>query len=190
MASYSSLVDAVIAENRQVLQQVNEDEIDCLITEIGRAESIQLFAMGRMQASMRGFAMRLMHMGFRAHVVYDTTTPRIGNDDLLIINCGVTAVSLNVIKQAKTAGARTCVVSAHPENEHGRLADITVRVPGQIFGTQDETLSIQPMASLLEQSLLLFDDILVMMIMERYGITAEEMAKRHTNLEGIDTQFA
>lgn len=29
----------------------------------------------RMQASMRGFAMRLKHMGFDAYVVFDTTTP-------------------------------------------------------------------------------------------------------------------
>ena len=37
--------------------------------------TIQLWAMGRMQASMRGFAMRLKHMGFDAYVVFDTTTP-------------------------------------------------------------------------------------------------------------------
>src|SRR5205823_2066627 len=75
-----------------------------------------LYAMGRMQASMRGFAMRLKHMGFDAYVVFDTTTPVIGAGDLLIVNCAVTAVELNVIKLAKQAGARVCTIGAHPEN--------------------------------------------------------------------------
>lgn len=190
MSTYAKLIETVIRENRTVLEQVDENEIAQFIEEIGRARSIQLFAMGRMQVSVRAFAMRLMHMGFDAHVVYDTLTPRIGPGDLLVVNCGVTAVSLNIIKLAKNTGAKICVVTAHPENEHGRLADFTVKVPGQIFGLQGEVSSIQPMASLLEQSLLLFEDIVVLMIMERYGITAEEMAQRHTNLEGIDTEFA
>ena len=80
MSRYRKLVDEVIAENRKVLEAVSEAEIDRLILEIERAKKIQLFAMGRMQASMRGFAMRLKHMGFDAWVVFDTTTPAIGRE--------------------------------------------------------------------------------------------------------------
>jgi 6-phospho-3-hexuloisomerase len=46
----------------------------------------------------------------------------------------VTNVELNVIRLAKAAGARVALLTAHPENEHGQLADLCVRVPGQIFG--------------------------------------------------------
>lgn len=187
---FRELFDVVLMENRTVLERIRDDEVQLLVEEIGRANSIQLFGMGRMQISVRGLAMRLMHMGFAAHVVYDTTTPRISRGDLLIINCGVTAVSLNIIKLARDAGATVCVITAHPENEHGRLAHFTVTVPGQFFGSGQEVSSIQPMASLLEQSLLLFEDIVVMLLMERYQITPESMAERHTNLEGIDTEFA
>jgi len=38
-----------------------------------------------------------------------------------------------------------------------------VRIPGQIFGGSQEVKSIQPMASLLEQALFLFTDIVVML---------------------------
>jgi 6-phospho-3-hexuloisomerase len=188
--SYRELVQAVIDENRRVLEAVPEADVQRLIGEIERAKTIQLYAMGRMQASMRGFAMRLKHIGLDAYVVFDTTTPVIGPGDLLIVNCAVTAVELNVIKLAKQAGARVCTIGAHPENEHGRLADLTVLVPGQIFGTPPEVRSIQPMASLLEQALFLFEDIVVILLIEKRGVSMAEMQRRHTNLEGVMGEFA
>ena len=128
--------------------------------------------------------------GFDTYVVYDTTSPAIGKGGLLIDICAVTNVELNVIKCAKEAGARIGVLTAHPENEHGKLADFSVFIPGQIFGGEKEVKSIQPMASLLEQSMFLFVDIIVMMLIERNNIDISKMHKRHTNLEGIPTAFA
>ena len=190
MSRYSELVQSVVDENRRVLSAVSEEEINKLIEEIEKAKTIQLFALGRMQASMRGFAMRLKHMGFDAYVVFDTTTPVIGPGDLLIVNCPVTKIDLTVAKLAKEAGARICAVTAHPEFENAQLADVVVTVPGQIFGTGSEIPSIQPMASLLEQSLFLFEDIVVMMLIEARGVKAKEMQDRHTNLEGVMAPFA
>jgi 6-phospho-3-hexuloisomerase len=190
VASYQELVKTVVDENRRVLEAVPEADLARLIAEIEKAKTIQLFAMGRMQASMRGFAMRLKHMGFDAYVVFDTTTPVIGRGDLLIVNCAVTAVDLNIIKLARKAGARVCAITAHPENEQGKLADLTVLVPGQIFGTPPEIRSVQPMASLLEQALFLFEDIVVMLLIEKRGVKPEEMQRRHTNLEGVMGEFA
>jgi len=190
MRSYRELVQIVVDENRRVLEAVPEKDIDRLIGEIEKAQTIQLYAMGRMQASMRGFAMRLKHMGFDAYVVFDTTTPVIGPGDLLIVNCAVTALELEVIKLAKQAGARVCTIGAHPENEHGRLADVTVLVPGQIFGTPPEVSSVQPMASLLEQALFLFEDVVALLLIQKRGISMAEMQRRHTNLEGVPGEFA
>lgn len=187
---YHQLVDIVIKENKTVLEKVDTKELEVLIDEIGKAKTIQLYAMGRMQLSARGFAMRLKHMGFDTYLVYDTTTPRIGEGDLLLDICAVTNVELNVIKCAKEAGARIGLLTAHPENEHGQLADFTVRIPGQIFGGDLEVPSIQPMASLLEQSMFLFTDIVTMMLIERYHVDIKEMHHRHTNLEGIPHSFA
>ena len=116
MVKYSELVKEIVNENHRVLEAVSEQEITRLIDEIEKAKTIQLFAMGRMQASMRGFAMRLKHMGFDTYVVFDTTTPAIGKGDLLIVNCAVTVVDLNIIKLARETGARICAITAHPEN--------------------------------------------------------------------------
>jgi 6-phospho-3-hexuloisomerase len=190
MSRYREIVKALIDENRQVLEAVPESDVQKLIDEIEKAKTIQLFAMGRMLASLRAFAMRLKHMGFDTYVVFDTTTPGIGPGDLLIVNCAVTTIDLGIIRLAKKAGARVCVITAHPENEQGRLADLTVLVPGQIFGTKPEIRSIQPMASLLEQALFLFEDAVVMLLMEKRSVSPQEMQKRHTNLEGVMGDFA
>lgn len=190
MSRYREIVKALVDENRQVLEAVAEHDVERLIDEIEKARTIQLFAMGRMLASLRAFAMRLKHMGFDTSIVFDTTTPAIGPGDLLIVNCAVTTIDLGIIKLAKEAGARVCVITAHPENEQGRLADLTVLVPGQIFGTKPEIRSIQPMASLLEQALFLFEDAVVMLLMEKRSVSSQEMQKRHTNLEGVMGDFA
>ena len=60
---YPELVSAVLAENRKVLEAVSTESVDQLIDEILKAKSVHLYAMGRMQLSVRGFAMRLTHMG-------------------------------------------------------------------------------------------------------------------------------
>jgi hypothetical protein len=130
---YRALVAAALEENRQVLEAVNPQEIEQFLEEILRARTLHLYGMGRMQLSVRAFAMRLKHMGFDTCVVFDTTSPRIGAGDLLIGHCAVTNVELNVIRLAKAAGARVALLTAHPENEHGQLADLCVRVPWSDF---------------------------------------------------------
>jgi 6-phospho-3-hexuloisomerase len=187
---YRALVAAALEENRQVLEAVNPQEIEQFLEEILRARTLHLYGMGRMQLSVRAFAMRLKHMGFDTCVVFDTTSPRIGAGDLLIGHCAVTNVELNVIRLAKAADARVALLTAHPETEHGQLADLCVRVPGQIFSGPQEVKSIQPMASLLEQALFLFTDIVVMLLIERKGVSVQSMQESHTNLEGLPHSFA
>ncbi|MBB1073918.1 sugar isomerase [Rhodoferax sp. 4810] len=187
---YQQLAQTVLQENASILKAVDPQEVDALITEILQAKTIQLYAMGRMQLSARAFAMRLKHMGFDTYMVYDTTTPHIGTGDLLLCHCAVTNVELNVITCAKQAGARIALLTAHPENAHGQLADLCVLVPGQIFGTGKELPSMQPMASSLEQALFLLVDIITMMLIERKGVSLATMQASHTNLEGLPQEFA
>jgi 6-phospho-3-hexuloisomerase len=161
-----------------------------VVDAIGKAKTIQLYAMGRMQLSVRGFAMRLKHMGFDTYIVYDTTTPRIGERRLAIGHLRGHERRAQCHQVREESGCPHRLLTAHPENEHGQLADFTVRVPGQIFGGDLEVPSIQPMASLLEQSMFLFTDIVTMMLIERYNVDIKEMHHRHTNLEGIPHSFA
>ena len=62
-------------------------------------------------------------------------------------------------------------------------------VPGQIFGGPNEVKSIQPMASLLGQALFLLTDIVVMLLIERKGVSVQAMQESHTDLEGLPARL-
>ena len=182
---YLEYVDKVMEELKSVLSDVKEEEIENFIGEILKAKKIQVFGMGRVGFSMRAFAMRLMHLGFSTTFVYETTTPNIGEGDLLIEGCACTAICREVITLAKKAKAKVAVITAHPESDIAKMADLTIRLRGQVLeGGEDEIPSIQPMATLFEQSLFIFLDLVVLLLMEKTGQNSSDMAKRHTNLDG------
>jgi 6-phospho-3-hexuloisomerase len=185
MSDYSELTQKVLEEHRKVLLDVKEEETERLLAALAEAKCIQVFGMGRMNCSVRAFVMRLMHMGLNAHVVYDTTCPNIGPGDLLLVNCACTTISYTIMKFARRLGAKVAAITANPRSKSAQLCDFTVSLRGQVHGGRDyEIPSVQPMASLFEQAIFIYEDIVVQLLMKRMHISAEQMAKRHTNLDG------
>ena len=185
MSAYKDLARIVLLEHEQVLMGVKDEEVDKLLDAIAEANCIQVFGMGRMKAAVRAFVMRLMHMGLDAHVVYDTTCPNLGPGDLLIVNCACTTIGYTVMNFAHNLGARVVAITANPNSKAAGLCDFTVNLKGQVHGGREyEIPSIQPMAALFEQTLFIFEDMVIQLLMKKLSITAEEMAKRHTNLDG------
>ena len=185
MADYTQLATTVVKEHEQVLLDVDEGEVGKLLDVIAEANCIQVFGMGRMKCAVRAFVMRLMHMGLDAHVVYDTTCPNIGPGDLLIANAVCTTIGYTVMQFAKRLGAKVVAITANPRSKAAELCDFTVSLRGQVHGGGDyEIPSIQPMAALFEQTIFVFEDIIIQLLMKKLDITAEQMAKRHTNLDG------
>ena len=185
MSDYNRLTKQVLQEHRQVLLDVDNAEVEKLLDAIAEAKCIQVFGMGRMKCAARAFVMRLMHMGLDAHIVYDTTCPNIGPGDLLIVNAACTTIGYTVMQFAKKLGARVAAITANPDSRAAELCDFTVNLKGQVHGGRDyEIPSIQPMAALFEQTIFVFEDIIIQLLMKKLGITAEQMAKRHTNLDG------
>lgn len=185
MSGYKQLTEQVLQEHRQVLLDVNDNEVEKLLDAIAEAKCIQVFGMGRMKCAARAFVMRLMHMGLDAHIVYDTTCPNIGPGDLLIVNAACTTIGYTVMQFAKKLGAKVVAITANPNSRAAELCDFTVNLKGQVHGGRDyEIPSIQPMAALFEQTIFVFEDIIIQLLMKKLNISAEEMAKRHTNLDG------
>lgn len=182
---YSDYVSTVVKELEDVLTAVKEDEVAQLVKAILEAKRIQVFGVGRMGFCGRAFAMRLMHLGLKAYVVWEAVTPSIGKGDLLIVNCGCTRFGRDVADLAKRAGATVALITAHPESEIGKLADVVLKLPAQLHeGGEGEHPSIQPMATLFEQSLFVLSDLIVLLLMERLKMSPAKMAERHTNLDG------
>ncbi len=185
MSAYRLLAETVLEEHRRVLLDVKEHEIERLLDALARARGIQVFGMGRMQCATRAFVMRLMHMGLQAHVVYDTTCPNLGPGDLLIANGACTTICYTVMGFAKNLGATVAAVTANPDSKAANLCDFVVTLRGQVHGGRPyEIPSVQPMAALFEQTLFVFEDIVIQLLMKKLGITAAQMATRHTNLDG------
>jgi 6-phospho-3-hexuloisomerase len=185
MSSYSELTERILEEHRKVLLSVSTEETDKLLDAIAGAKCIQVFGMGRMKCAVRAFVMRLMHMGLDAHVVYDTTCPNLGPGDLLIVNCACTTIGYTVMRFARRLGANVVAITANPRSKAAALCDFLVNLKGQVHGGREyEIPSVQPMASLFEQAIFIYEDIVVQLLMKKLGITAAQMAKRHTNLDG------
>ncbi len=185
MSDYKDLAKVVLQEHEKVLMAVRDEEVEKLLDAIAKAKCIQVFGMGRMKCAVRAFVMRLMHMGLDAHVVYDTTCPNIGPGDLLIVNCACTTIGYTVMQFAKKLGAKVVAITANPCSKASKLCDFTVNLQGQVHGGRDyEIPSVQPMAALFEQTIFVFEDIVIQLLMKKLNITAEQMAKRHTNVDG------
>ena len=98
---------------------------------------------------------------------------------------GETATLAVMAGKAKEAGAKIIVVTIHPESTIGQMADSVICLPGATPKStlEDTGSSVQVMGDAFEQLSWLVYDVLVRYLMERTGVTKEEMFERHANLE-------
>src|ERR1700722_20020467 len=153
-----------------VFAAMPENALDGLIEAIVAARRIVVFGLGREGLQMRGFAMRLFHMGRDIAVWGDMTTPALGAGDLFIASAGpgdlLTAQTL--VEIARKGGARIALVTAQPA---GGLAK------------QGDKLSVLPMGSLFETAQMIAFELVILRLRPRFNETSETMRARHTNLE-------
>ena len=182
----SELSRRALSDLSGVFSALPDTAADPLIDAIASARRIALYGAGREGLALRGFAMRLFHMGRDAHVVADMTTPPIGKGDLMIVTAGQgwlpTAETFMTI--AKEAGASTAIITSQPDGQASQMADIRVVIPAQTMANDiGATVSVLPMGSLFEIAETIFFELVVLKLRERFGETAETMRERHTNLE-------
>jgi 6-phospho-3-hexuloisomerase len=169
-----------------VFAELSEATAQLLIDELSKARRIAIYGVGREGLMMKAFAMRLFHMGLEVHVVGDMTTPPVTKGDLLLVSCGPGWLStvIALMEVAKEAGARVAVITSQPQSEAAKLADSAIFLPAQTMASdQAQHVSVLPMGSLFEFSQFLFFELIVLLLRERLGISAEAMRERHTNLE-------
>jgi 6-phospho-3-hexuloisomerase len=173
-------------ELQDVLVAVDKAEVAAALDTIAKARRIALYGVGREGLQMKGFAMRLFHLGLDAHVVGDMTTPHLGEGDLLIVSAGpgdFSTVSA-LIGVARSGGAKSLCVTAEPDGAAPGAADVKLVVPAQTMA-RDTTApsSVLPMGSLYEGALYVLFEVLILQLRERLAVDAAEMRLRHTNLE-------
>ncbi len=180
-------LDQIIGEVRTVLRRVSPEEAESFIQELEKANRIFCFGAGRSGFVLRTFCMRLMQLGFTVYYVGETITPRIQPGDLLVAisGSGETGHTCGLVKQASNRQSRTVALTAHRDSAIGRLADLTLAIPGTTKLTlAKEEDSHQCPGSLFEQAAFLFLEAVVMQLFHlRLGRDREQMLARHADLE-------
>lgn len=156
---------------------------------------ILVMGAGRSGLVGRAFAMRLMHMGFNVYVLGDTIVPSVQEGDVVIAisGSGRTKLIVTAADTAKAVGATVVAITSYPDSPLGCLADLVIRIPGrtkragmddyfarQILGIHEP---LAPLGTLFEDTALVFLDGVVYELMERLGVSEDEMRKRHANIE-------
>jgi 6-phospho-3-hexuloisomerase len=184
---YQNILTKTLQELELVLDSIEESSIAPMLQVLRDADRIFIAGKGRSGLQMRAFAMRLMHLGLQAFVVDDVTTPGITAGDLLLTGSGSgqTPSLVGYAAQAKKEGAKLAVITADGTSPVALHADVLVLLPAPTPKAKGKTThqSIHPMGTLFEQSLGLFNDLLILLLMDKLGMDADEMFTHHANLE-------
>lgn len=192
MEELSKFVDGLPGE-------IDEEQVDKFIGMLMETWSwgkvVLVVGAGRSGFVVRAFAMRLMHLGFRTHVLGETITPAVGTNDLILAvsGSGTTGIVVDAAKAGKKVGAKVVALTSFPESPLAKSADHVVVVPGRTKATVEpdyfsrQILGIHeplaPMGTLFEISCMVFLDSTVVELMYRMGKTEEEMRSRHATIE-------
>jgi 6-phospho-3-hexuloisomerase len=178
-------LDLILEENQQLAKEIKIEKLIPLVNAIQQSERIFLIAAGRSGFALRGAAMRLMHLGLTAFFVGDTTTPAIRKGDLLIVasGSGTTASMVRAAEKAVAAGAKVIGLTTSASSELALLANYTVIIPAAGKQELEAGKSKQYAGSLFEQFLFLLMDVVFQSLWRLEGQPAEELWKRHANLE-------
>ena len=165
--------------------KIEEEQIENVLKLIAPDKKIFLTGKGRSGLAAKGFANRLMHLGFQAYVIGEISTPHTKAGDLLIITSGSgeTDALVSIAKKAKESGLYLGLVTMNPQSTLGKMADGMIILPGDSKGNNEEKHSIQPMGSQFEQMSFLIFDAIVLKLMENWNQTSEQMFMRHADLE-------
>ncbi|MFN3383796.1 MAG: 6-phospho-3-hexuloisomerase [Archaeoglobaceae archaeon] len=156
----------------------DQDKLEKFISFIEKAPRIFLVGIGRSGLVAKAFAMRLMHLGYKAFVIGETITPRIEDGDLLIAisGSGETGYVVAIAKKAKEIGAKVVAITSAENSKLSKLSDFSIILKNR-FGR--EVRDIAPMGTLFEVIALIFLDGTVAEIMEKKNLREEDLAKRH-----------
>ena len=185
-ATFAELARGALDDLTGVFERLPAAAAAPLIEEIVAARRIVVFGCGREGLQMRGFAMRLFHMGRDVSVWGDMTMPPVGPGDLLFVSAGpgYLATVEVLVDIARKSGARTALVTGQADGGLAKSVDVVVLVPAQTMANdQGARRSVLPMGSLFEVAQMIFFELVILQLIPLLGETPETMRARHTNLE-------
>ena len=176
----------VLRELNESLNNIGEKGSEKFLDRLLESRRIFVVGAGRSMLILQAFAKRLRHLGKESYVVGETVTPAIGKGDLLVAasGSGKTSGVINIVKRAEKYKADVVLITASPSPSLKKMATLIVTIPG-VFPSRASTkpASCQLMASLFEQTLLLFCDTVCLVLKDRLKVSETQMRNNHANLE-------
>ncbi|TGQ48038.1 MULTISPECIES: 6-phospho-3-hexuloisomerase [unclassified Mesorhizobium] len=183
----TDLFGIALNELGNVLARVDESRIDSACAMLAGARKIAVYGCGREALQVKGFAMRLYHLGLPVSVVGDMTTPPLGSGDVFLVSSGPgeTSTVLTLMQIAREAGATILLLTAQGESSAARLADFSLLIPAQTMANDQgsEKTSVLPMGSVFEGALFVLFEVMVLKLRDLTGQSPETMRARHANME-------
>ena len=178
--------NVILSELDSALKTSDFTDLHNFISKITSASNIVVFGAGRVGLMIKTFAMRLNHLGLNSFFLGEINLPATGKGDLLVIGSGSgnTKSVVSIAQIAQSKGLDIISVTSNIDSKIAGLSSSLVHLNCQTKESVAEPkLSIQPMTTIFEQSLLIFLDALVLDLMETLGEDNESMSKRHNVIE-------
>lgn len=178
----------VLSEINECLSRVDNQEVGDMIDTILKSKHIILVGAGRMGLILQTFCARLNHLGFPAFMAGTIGCPPIREEDMLLVasSSGETPTIREIALIAHKVGAKVITITANTTSTIARISSgyLYLQAPSSLtYGENDALKSQQPMKTLFEQSLFMLLESFVLCLLERTGQNAEDLVRRHANLE-------
>ncbi len=178
------MIQEVMKEINQVMTQVDETQLHHTLPLFAHKRRIFVRGAGRSGFQAKGFAMRLMHLGYEVYVLGETIIPSVKEGDLFIAisGSGTTKGVLMDAKSAQEKGLTLLVFTSDSQAALAQFADALVVIPGTTK-TGSGIESIQLLSSLFDQTLHITLDVLCLMLSRQQSATKDEILQAHVNIE-------
>lgn len=199
--SLKELMLMMISGIEEVAQAIDQDQVECFLSEIMKAERIFVVGAGRSGFVAKSFAMRLMHCGLTSYVVGETVTPALNKNDTLVAFSG-SGKTKSVVEACETThrlNGRICLITGTEDSPMAHLADCLVylkvyddnmRSGSDHFDLRQlkgEHRSIShpgsPAGTLFETSAMVFADSIISALIELKHCQIEDIVHRYTNMQ-------
>ncbi|WP_437272115.1 6-phospho-3-hexuloisomerase [Staphylococcus succinus] len=177
-------IEIILNEIQEVMHLVDEQEIDDVATVLTKDKRVFVVGAGRSGFQGKGFAMRLMHIGYQSYVVGETITPSVQKGDVwvAISGSGTTESIVTQTEKVKKLGVHVIALTSYANSKLAQVADKSIIVPGATkMNTGVE--STQLLSSLFDQTVHISLDVLNQKLAERDNTSNQSANAQHTNVE-------
>ncbi len=178
------MIQTIMNEINEVMNLVDEKQIDATLPFFKKDQRIFITGAGRSGFQAKGFAMRLMHIGYQDYVMGETITPSIQKGDtwVAISGSGTTKGIITDTQVAKKLGLDIIALTSDATSPLAQLADCVIVIPGATK-TGAGIKSVQLLSTLFDQTVHITLDALTLKLAQRDETSNEDALHEHVNVE-------